>query len=95
MDVVKVVLNRLEFICPACKVAHSVIINHVPGWNWNGSKTEPTITPEIKNAGTINGKDTVCHSVVTDGKIEFLPAGTHELSGQTVKLGKWEEPFYD
>lgn len=34
-------------------------------------------------AGT---KDTVCHSHVTDGRIEFLKDCTHKLAGQTVDL---------
>jgi hypothetical protein len=28
----------------------------------------------------------VCHSYVTDGKIEFLPDCTHDLAGQTIDL---------
>ena len=28
----------------------------------------------------------VCHSFVTDGKIQFLGDCTHELAGQTVEL---------
>ncbi|TCX51914.1 MULTISPECIES: DUF6527 family protein [unclassified Dehalobacter] len=31
-------------------------------------------------------KCTVCHSFVTDGKIQFLSDSTHKLSGQTVDL---------
>ena len=31
-------------------------------------------------------KCTVCHSFVTDGKIQFLADSTHELAGQTVQL---------
>lgn len=34
-------------------------------------------------AGT---KDTVCHSFVTDGKIQFLGDCTHKLAGHTVDL---------
>lgn len=30
--------------------------------------------------------NTVCHSFVTDGKIQFLSDCTHELAGQTVPL---------
>ena len=35
-----------------------------------------------------NGKTipTVCHSFVTDGKIQFLSDCTHDLAGQTVQL---------
>lgn len=33
----------------------------------------------------------VCHSFVTDGRIQFLDDCTHELAGQTVELPPW--PF--
>jgi hypothetical protein len=35
---------------------------------------------------------TVCHSFVTDGKIQFLADCTHALAGQTVDLPDWTEP---
>ncbi len=28
----------------------------------------------------------VCHSFITDGRIQFLPDSTHKLAGQTVEL---------
>lgn len=31
----------------------------------------------------------VCHSFITDGKIQFLDDCTHELKGQTVNLPEW------
>lgn len=33
----------------------------------------------------------VCHSFVTDGKIQFLGDCTHALAGQTVALSPWPE----
>jgi hypothetical protein len=35
----------------------------------------------------------VCHSFVTDGRIQFLGDSTHEFAGQTVELPdfKWED----
>ena len=33
----------------------------------------------------------VCHSYVTDGKIQFLSDCTHDLAGKTVDLPDWEE----
>jgi hypothetical protein len=33
----------------------------------------------------------VCHSFVTDGRIQFLADSTHELSGQTVELPDYPE----
>ncbi len=32
----------------------------------------------------------ICHSFVTDGRIQFLDDCTHELKGQTVDLPDWE-----
>lgn len=32
---------------------------------------------------------TVCHSFVTDGRIQFLGDCTHDLAGQTVDLPEW------
>ncbi|WP_223630229.1 DUF6527 family protein [Pseudomonas atacamensis] len=32
----------------------------------------------------------VCHSFVTDGRIQFLGDCTHGLAGQTVNLSDWE-----
>lgn len=37
----------------------------------------------------------VCHSFVTDGRIQFLPDCTHELAGQTVDLPAWDEDWED
>lgn len=33
----------------------------------------------------------VCHSFVTEGRIQFLTDCTHALAGQTVDLPKWNE----
>ena len=33
--------------------------------------------------------NTVCHSFVTDGRIQFLADCTHALAGQTVDLPEW------
>lgn len=39
--------------------------------------------------GVAPGADTVCHSFVTDGRIQFLGDSTHMLAGQTVDLPTW------
>jgi hypothetical protein len=36
------------------------------------------------------GDRIVCHSFVTDGRIQFLGDCTHVLAGQTVDLPEWE-----
>lgn len=35
----------------------------------------------------------ICHSFVTDGKIQFLGDCTHALAGQTVPLPAWPENY--
>lgn len=47
-------------------------------------------TPE-RNGEAFESAPTVCHSFVTDGRIQFLGDCTHALAGQTVDLPeKWE-----
>jgi len=33
----------------------------------------------------------ICHSFVTDGRIQFLADSTHKLAGQTVEIPDWED----
>lgn len=42
-----------------------------------------------RHAGVPAGEHTVCHSFVTDGRIQFLGDCTHALAGQTVDLPGW------
>jgi hypothetical protein len=73
-----------------------------PVWQFNGDMEKPTVNPSIKVSGTVpitdeerdklmNGekvepKPFVCHSVITNGKIQFMGDCTHELKGQTVDM---------
>lgn len=75
-------------------------------WGYNGNPEKPTFTPSILVRGTkrmtddeaarimagekINPVPFVCHSFVTDGKIQFLSDCTHELAGQTVEIPDWD-----
>lgn len=71
-------------------------------WSFNGDGDRPTFTPSVLVRGTqritdedrdrimagevIEPRPLVCHSFVTDGRIQFLGDCTHELAGQTVEL---------
>lgn len=73
-----------------------------PVWGWNGSVDRPTFTPSIRVTGKrtitddeykrimagerLDIPDRVCHSFVTDGRIQYLPDCTHALAGQTIDL---------
>lgn len=84
--------GRLMFWCPGCDGAHAVGVGDGPRWGYNENPHAPTFTPSVlvRYDGADAGKDgappAVCHSFVTDGRIQFLGDCTHELAGQTVDL---------
>jgi len=94
------------FHCPACGCCHGPNER----WDFNGDYEKPTFKPSILVRGTkpisddeaerimcgehIEPIPLVCHSFVTDGKIQFLTDCTHELAGQTVEIPDWEGDAY-
>lgn len=89
---------RVSFYCPGCGFLHALPTEGEHSWQWNGSLEAPTLTPSIlmrapKYVAEPDGnrRDMVCHSFVTDGRIQFLGDCTHELAGQTVDLADVEE----
>lgn len=70
--------------CPGCKGYHIV----PPTWTFNGNLEKPTFTPSLLIRYTYGEehKPVVCHSLIRDGKIQFLGDCTHELAGQTLDL---------
>lgn len=86
-----------SFFCPGCKCHHGIsTIEPGPVWNWNGSVDLPTFTPSLlvrmgprcdENGLAIpDSPKRVCHSFITDGRIQFLDDCTHELAGKTVDM---------
>ncbi len=74
------------FRCPGCKIDHPFA---VPRWSWNGSLNKPTFRPSLLcNADYPASR---CHSVVTDGRIQFMADSFHALAGKTVGLPDWED----
>ncbi len=87
--------KRLAFWCPGCNDVHSLRIRPAPSpsWDWNGNAERPTFQPSVLvTYNDLSGeeKDEVCHSFVTDGRIQFLGDCTHKLAGQTVYLPEWK-----
>lgn len=66
----------------------------LPQWTFNGDLERPTFTPSIEAGWTVDGVRTpeVCHSYVTNGRIQYLGDCTHELAGQTVDLPELLDP---
>jgi len=86
--------NYLAFHCPGCGYGHAVTVNghrnsQNATWSWNGSMDAPTFAPSINcNAGDPHHQ---CHSLVVDGRIQFLGDYFHELKNQTVDIPDWDE----
>ena len=62
-----------------------------PRWGFNGNVDAPTFTPSVLVRYSWSDGPRVCHSFVTDGRIQFLGDCTHNLAGQTVDLPDWED----
>lgn len=101
--------GRVAFRCPGCSNIHIINTGGSPGpvWSYNGKPDAPTFSPSVlatwkepsddEGAWDDESKDVpkVCHSFVTDGRIQFLGDCTHALAGQTVDLpefphARWE-----
>lgn len=83
------------FYCVGCKMAHPIKFGDGPGqrWRFNGSAEHPTFHPSVAVRFPWKGKEVICHSFVTDGRIQYLGDSTHEYAGQTIELPefRWGE----
>lgn len=86
----------LAFRCPGCNRTHRITVGQ-GGWSWNGNAELPTFTPSIlvsydgADAGRNGAPPAVCHSYVTNGRIQFLGDTTHALAGHTVDIPPFDE----
>lgn len=92
--------GRMLFSCPGCHEVHQVQTGEGPGprWSFNGNFDQPTFTPSVlvswsepsdvpdEFEDTTKDKKMICHSFVTDGRIQFLSDCTHLLAGRTIPL---------
>ena len=85
--------GSLWFECPSCQMVHRIMhySGLEPRWGWNGSLDSPAFTPSVLVRYAWSDGERVCHSFVTDGRIQFLGDCTHALAGQTVDLPDWED----
>ena len=89
--------GRLLFYCRGCGMAHQVSVGDGPGprWGYNGNPDKPTFTPSVRVRWTHGPQHEprVCHTFVTDGRIQYLGDCTHALAGQTIDLPefRWGE----
>lgn len=95
-------VSYVSFVCQGCDERHVVPVDGPRAWGWNGNIDRPTLTPSILITGKRRITDDeyrrilageqleipgrVCHTFVTDGRIQFLGDCTHALAGQTADL---------
>lgn len=89
----------IMFWCPGCDSAHGLRIGTPSGgkgpaaWTYNGDPVKPTFRPSV--LVTMPDPDRpgvnleVCHSYVTEGRIQFLGDCTHQYAGATLDLPDW------
>lgn len=70
--------------CPACEIGHGFKVGQ-NGWTFNGDFEKPTFSPSLLVRGG-TGPNSICHSFVREGKIEFLSDCTHDMAGKTIDL---------
>ena len=77
-----------SFYCPGCQHDHPLPVEGPNGWGFSGDEVRPTFTLSVLVRRRYGDEptDRICHSFVTDGRIQFLADSTHHLSGQTVPL---------
>ena len=87
-----------SFWCPGCAEAHSLRVGQSggPNWSFNDNVDAPTFRPSLLVTWRVppprepdDPPDRICHSFITDGRIQFLGDCTHGLAGQTVPLPEW------
>jgi hypothetical protein len=71
-------------VCPGCEKEHPFDQR----WEFNGDLDRPTFRPSLRVFGKKG--ETLCHSFVVDGRIQFLDDCAHNLKGQTVDLPEIE-----
>lgn len=87
--------QSMLFECPACDSPHVIYTEGTerPVWEWNRDMERPTFRPSIlvryPRIGTPN--ECICHSFITDGRIQYLDDCTHALAGQTIDLPEWSD----
>jgi hypothetical protein len=85
--------HKWVFWCPACSNYHVINENREEKPSWLFDKKNLTVRPSVLNRFNPTLEEyrdglrpSVCHLLITDGKIEYLGTSTHHLKGQIIEL---------
>jgi hypothetical protein len=76
------------FWCPACQCGHAVWTEDrggKPMWKFNGNFDAPTFSPSLLIHHGSGGKE-ICHTVVSDGVINYCSDCTHAFAGRSIPM---------
>jgi len=77
------------FRCPACPDVHQVNAT----WTWDGNLERPSFHPSILvRSSDGENVQSICHFIVTDGRMAFRDDCTHKFKGMTVEMPDWDVP---
>ena len=75
--------GKLMFYCRGCGTNHYFDSR----WTFNEDYEKPTFSPSLLvEIGHYPNPNDICHSFVTDGKMQYLNDCTHSLAGKTVEM---------
>ena len=85
----KIIGQRI--FCPGCEGYHmfTTTPESQVRWSFNGDQEKPTFAPSLMC--NRDYPESRCHSIVTNGKIQFLDDCYHSLKGQIIDLPDVEE----
>lgn len=83
-------LIKIKVPCPVKHRSIPVILNGqrsgTPCWTWNGDVDRPTLMPSVRTSYYKPSGEYICHSWITDGRVQFLTDSTHANAGKTLDL---------
>lgn len=89
--------GRLFHWCPACERLHP-LPSDTGKWAFDGNMERPTFSPSFKHylngdkgafrqiVSDKNGRQVICHYILTAGVLNFCSDCTHAMAGQAVPL---------
>lgn len=85
--------RTIVITCPGCGHDHALNVGgkERPQWTFNENFDLPTFSPSLLVYAEHDGKrETLCHSFVTNGRIQFMTDSKHKSSGKTMDLPEIE-----
>ena len=81
--------DQYRYHCEGCGYEHAFALKSEGGnHGFNMDLDNPTVTPSLLQNFS---PDSICHSFIRDGKIQYLGDCHHHLKGQTIELPEIED----